>query len=164
MASDVSARDLVNKVWEEVAAEQSLRPPPMADLGDYDRLVEDAERRYVNSHYALDRAPLDCHAGRPGRVKTKLRARVARFVVAVLGGYFDDEQEFLAHLVRLQNTITVEVDRLSEEVRKLEALLQAESERLRAADATLHARLEDRIRVLEAEVVSLCHAPAGGDR
>lgn len=155
MANDISARDLVNKVWDEVAAERALRPAPTAGLADYDRLVEDAERHYVNSRYVLDRAPLNGDGGRPGRVKAKLRARAARFVVAVLGGYFDDEQEFLAHLVRLQNTITVHVDRLSEEIRQLEVLLQAESDRLRAADATLHARLEDRIRALEAEVAGL---------
>src|SRR5438270_526182 len=47
MASDISARDLVNKVWDEVAAERALRPAPAAGLDDYDRLVEDAERHYV---------------------------------------------------------------------------------------------------------------------
>ena len=86
MASDVSARDLVNKVWDEVAAERALRPAPTAGLADYDRLVEDAERHYVNSRYVLDRAPLDGDGGRPGWVKAKLRARAGRFVVAVDAG------------------------------------------------------------------------------
>lgn len=157
MASDISARKLVEQIWEEVAAEQSLRPSPTAGLVDYDRLVEDGERRYVNSRYVLHRAPFE-GGGRLGRVKRKLRARAARFVVGVLGGYFEDEQEFLAHLVRLQNTITVHIDRLSAEVRQVEVLLQTESERLRTADTVLHARLEDRLRTLEAEVAGLRQA------
>jgi hypothetical protein len=154
MAKDISARKLVEQIWEQVASEQALRPNPTAGLADYDRLVEDGERRYVNSRYVLHRAPVAGDAGL-GRVKKKLRARAARFVVGVLGGYFEDEQEFLAHLVRLQNTITVHIDRLSGEVRQLEALLQMESERLRAADTILHARLEDRLRALEHELVGL---------
>jgi hypothetical protein len=148
MSHDVSARDLVNQVWDEVAAERAQRPTPTAGLGEYDRLVENLERHYVNSRYVLTRSPLD-GSGRLRSVKGKLRGRAARFVTGILGGYFDDEQEFLAHLVRLQNTMAIHIDRLSEEVRRLEALLQAESERLRAADVALHGRLEDRIQALE---------------
>lgn len=165
MAGEVSARDLVQQVWDEVAAEQALRPRPDACLGDYDRLVENNERHYVNSRYVLDRKPavLDDRPVGPAGAKQKARARAARFVIAVLGRYFDDEQEFLAHLVRLQNTMTVHVDRLSAEVRQLEALLQAESDRLRAADTVLHGRLEDRIQALEAEVAAL-RRQGGGAR
>lgn len=163
MASDISARKLVEQIWEEVAAEQALRPNPTAGLADYDRLVEDGERSYINSRYVLHRAPLEGNGGL-GPVKRKLRTRAARFVVGVLGGYFEDEQEFLAHLVRLQNTITVHVDRLSAEVRQLEALLQAESERLRSADTVLHARLEDRVSALEADVARLRGQDGGGSR
>ncbi|MDQ1492695.1 MAG: hypothetical protein QOJ23_5209 [Actinomycetota bacterium] len=168
MANDVSARELVRQVWDEVAAERALRPAPEASLSDYDRLVEDGERHYVNSRYVLDRAPLDPDRrpgiGGAGRLTAKLRARAARFVVGVLGGYFDDEQEFLAHLVRLQNTLTVHIDRLSGEIRQLEALLQAESERLRAADTALHARLEDRIRAVADEVAGLRRSGGGAER
>jgi hypothetical protein len=168
MANDVSARDLVKKVWEEVAAEQALGRPPAADLADYGRLVEDPERHYVNSRYVLDRTPLDFEPGgdgrRPvGRVTSRLRARAARFVVGALGGYLDDEREFLGHLVRLQNAITVHIDRLSAEVRQLQASLQIESERLRAAEMTLHARLEDRIKALEDELAGL-RRQGGGER
>jgi hypothetical protein len=152
MGGDVNARDLVQEVWDEVAAERARRPPVTASLPDCDRLLEDRERRYINSRYVLDRAPLD---GGAGGAKAKLRARAAHFIVRVLGGYFNDEEEFLAHLVRLQNTITVHIDRLSVEVRQLEASLQAESAHLRAADIALHTRLEDRVAALEAEMAEL---------
>lgn len=155
MPADLSARDLVNKVWDEVAAGRALHLPPTADLGDYDRLVEDGERHYVNSRYVLDRTPFGGKDAGPGRVKGKLRRRAAHFVVGSLGSYFDDEQEFLAHLVRLQNTITRHIDRLSEEVRRLETMLQAEAVALRTADTTLHTRLENRIQALEGEIARL---------
>jgi hypothetical protein len=157
MASDVSARDLVRQVWDEVAVERASRPTPSVGLGNYDRLVDDAERHYINSRYVLARTPLVAD----GRKVPGLRARAARFVVGAFGRYLDDEQEFLAHLVRLQNTMTVHIDRLSGEVRQLEALLQAESEHLRAADTTLHADLEDRIRALEDEMAALRRAGGG---
>ena len=83
-ASDISARDLVNKVWDEVAAERALRPAPAADLEDYDRLVEDAERHYVNTRYVLDRTPLDSDGRRPGRVKAKIRVRAARYTLVTI--------------------------------------------------------------------------------
>jgi hypothetical protein len=161
MAGDLSARDLVKHVWDEVAAERAIRPTPTAGLGDYDRLVADPERHYLNSRYVLARTPLKA-ADVPGRgVRHKLRARTTRFVVDAFSRYLDEEQEFLAHLVRLQNTLTVHIDRLSGEVRQVEALLQAESDRLRAADTTLHARLEDRIQALEEELAALRRS--GGD-
>lgn len=161
--ADVSARELVQQVWDEVAAERALRPAPTVGLPEYDRLVEDGERHYVNSRYRLDRIPPepdgpngdDRPVGQLKRAEAKVRRRAARFVVGSLDRYLDDEQEFLVHLVRLQNTITVHIDRLSAEVRHLEALLLAESERLRNADTALHARLEDRIWALEAEVAEL---------
>lgn len=164
MPPDVSARELVQQIWDEVAAERSLRPTPDAGLVDYDRLLEDGERHYINSHYVLDRSPHDSESGRRplALARRRLRARAARFVVQVLARYFTDEQEFLAHLVRLQNKITVHVDRLSEEIRTLEAVLQAESDRLRTADAVLHARLEDRISTLEAELARLRGQDEGG--
>ena len=162
MAGNLSARDLVSEIWDEVAADRALRPLPTAQLADYDRLMDDTERHYINSRYVLNRAPLEDDPRFRGGAKGKLRARTARFVVAVLGRYFDSEQDFLAHLVRLQNTMADRIDRLSEEVRQLEAALQAESERLRATDITLHSRLEDRIQALEA-VVASTGAPGAGD-
>ena len=159
MAGDVSARDLVKQVWDEVAVERAQRPPPDAGLSDYERLVEDGERHYVNRRYVLDRKPVadegSAGAPSPRGVRGRVRARAGRFVVGVLRGYFDDEQEFLAHLVRLQNTITVHIDRLSQEIRQVESSLQDETERLRVAGVTLHARLEDRVRALEEEVAGL---------
>lgn len=167
MAGEISARDLVQQVWDEVAAEQALRPRPDAHLGDYERLVENSERHYVNSRYVLDRAPADLQGpanASPGGAKRKARARAAQFVVGVLRRYFEDEQEFLAHLVRLQNAMTVHIDRLSGEIRQLEALLQAESDRLRAADTALHGRLEDRIQALENDVAALRSQNGGARR
>lgn len=156
MASDISARELTRQLWEEVAAERALRTNPHAGLGDYDRLINDSERHYLNSRYVLRRSPRGSEGGeRWLRVNGALRLRAAQFVLRVLERYFDDEQEFLAHLVRLQNTVTANIDRLSAEVRQLESLLQAESERLGAADAILHARLEERINALEEQVAGI---------
>jgi hypothetical protein len=158
MAGEVSARELTQRVWAEAAAERATRPAPDAGLGDYDRLVEDDERLYINSRYVLDRAPSQGgeEVGRPlSRPMGRLRRRAAQFVVQVLERYLDDEREFLSHLVRLQNMITVHIDRLSGEVRQLEAVLRAESDRLRAADTALHASLEDRLDALENEIAAL---------
>lgn len=155
MATEVTARELVEQIWAEVEAERALRPEPQAGLGSYDRLLEDGERHYINSRYVLNRSPRDDAGASSGRLPLRLRARAARFVVHVLGGYFADEEEFLAHLVRLQNRITVEIDRLGEEVRQVEELVRAESDRLRSADTVLHTRLEERVQALEEELAAV---------
>jgi|GEM_PF-4444123 len=164
MSTEVSARELTQRIWDEVAGERALHPAASASLPECSRLVEDSERHYVNNRYVLDRSPVgeDRSRWRPlHRAKRKLRAKAARFVLHALARYFEDEQEFLAHLVRLQNTITVHVDRVSAEIREVEALVLAESDRLRGADTVLHDRLEARIRMLENEVDALRSADPG---
>lgn len=77
----------------------------------------------------------------------------------MLGPYFADEHEFMAHLVRLQNKLTVSHDRLGHEIRALHNAVQVESERLRKTSAVLHDRLEERIADLEREARSVRKAP-----
>jgi hypothetical protein len=155
MTGDVSSRELTQQVWDEVAAERALRPAPSASLSAYEPLLEDTERHYVNTRYVLDRTPLAGDSGGGGllrAIRQKLRARAARFVIHTLRRYLDDEQEFLVHLVRLQNTVAVRVDTLGEEIRQVETLLRRECEMLRCADTALHAHLEHRLGVLEDEI------------
>lgn len=94
-------------------------------------------------------------AGRLPAVKNKTKVRGGRFVVNVLGRYFASEHEFIAHLVRLLNKMTVRHDEMAEEIRNLHEAVRAESDRLRQANAVLHGRLEARIEVLEREIRAL---------
>jgi hypothetical protein len=147
----VSTRELVDRIWAEVAAEQSSRfETALEPLPAFDLLLQDEERRYINAHCVFSRRPSEVKSGGMLRtLKKRTKARAGHFVVKVLDRYFDEEQEFRAHLVRLQNTLTVEHDRLSVEVRETHAALRSEVDRLWQAYAAMHSALEDRVRALE---------------
>jgi hypothetical protein len=148
----VSARELVDRIWAEVAAEQASRfGTSLEPLPPFDSLLHDEERRYINAHCVFDRTPAEVTSGGMMRMlKKRTKARAGHFVMKVLERYFDDDQEFRAHLVRLQNTLTVEHDRLSAEVRAVHEALRSEVDRLWQAYAAMHSALEDRVRALEA--------------
>lgn len=152
----VNSRELVEQIWSEVADEQSikletmLRNPP-----EFEQLIHDEERRYINARCQLATTPADLPpAGSLKALKGRLKRRAGHFVVAVLGRYFADEHEFMAHLVRLQNKLTVDHDRMAHELRNLHHALRVESERLRKANLALHARLEERMTALERDLRS----------
>ena len=148
---DVSTRDLVDRIWAEVAAEQASRfETSLEPLPAFDLLLHDEERRYINAHWAFSRAPsaVDCSGTMRG-LKKRAKARAGHFVMKVLARYFDEDEEFRAHMVRLQNTLTVEHDRVSVEVRDVHDTLRSEVDRLWQAYAAMHAALEDRVRALE---------------
>lgn len=111
--------------------------------------MDDDERRYLNSRCVLRRDPV-----KPGGrgVLSRAKGRAASFVIRSLDRYLDDEEEFLAHLVRLQNKLTVEHDRLVDEVVAIRQSVAEETERIAAATRHLHAAVEERLAVLERRV------------
>lgn len=134
-----------------IAAADGVGKPP-----EFDRLINDEERRYINAHTHFDTTPAQLPAGGQLKpLKKSLKFRGGTFIVGVLGRYFADEHEFIAHLVRLQNKLTANHDRLGNEIRALHLALQVESERLRQANAVLHDRLEERISALEDQLQSM---------
>lgn len=140
----VTTREVVARLWGEVAAEQASRFESLLEpLPEVEPLAQNRERWYLNQHWAVDRAPASVVSS--ARFKRQLKNRAAQFIVGVLERHFEEEQEFRAHLVRLQNTLTVECDRLSLEVRQVHEALRRELERLWQA----HAALEDRVASLE---------------
>ena len=147
----VSTRELVDRIWAQVAAEQASRfETSLEPLPTFDPLLHDGERRYINAHWAFTRTPSEVPSvGAMRSLKKRAKARAGHFVMKVLERYFDEDQEFRGHLVRLQNTLTVEHDRLSMEVRDVHEALRSEVDRLWQAYAAMHAALEDRIRALE---------------
>lgn len=155
----VVSRELVEKIWSEVAAEDAIGKESLLDpLPEFERLVHDGERRYLNARCVFDTTPAQVEpAGRLRTLKGRLKRRAGHFVVAVLERYFADEQEFIAHLVRLQNKVTVHQDRLAEEVLALHHALRIESRRLRDRSTLLHRALEDRIEALERQLAANPH-------
>lgn len=149
----VSSRELVDRIWAEVSAEQATRfETSLEPLPAFDLLLYDEERRFINAHCVFKRTPSEVHSGGMMRsLKKKAKARAGHFVVKVLDRYFDEDQEFRAHLVRLQNRLTVEHDRLSLEVRDTHEALRSEVDRLWQAYAAMHSALEDRVSLLEAD-------------
>jgi hypothetical protein len=147
----VSTRELVDRIWAEVAAEQASQlETSLEPLPAFDQLLHDEERRYINAHCVFSRTPSDVTTGGGMRtLKRRTKARAGHFVMKVLERYFDEDQEFRAHLVRLLNTLTVEHDRLSAEVRETHEALRCEVDRLRQAYAAMHSAMEDRVRALE---------------
>lgn len=159
----VSTRELVEKIWTEVAADRlvqarsSLEPLPAFDL-----LTHDEDRRYLNDHWTFDRAPSQVQSsGFLRGVKRQAKRRAGQFVVRVLDRYFDEDQEFRAHLVRLQNKLTDEHDRTRTEIRELYAAFNSDMDRLWQAYAAMHAALEERVAALEASDPAASSGPTG---
>jgi len=128
----VSSREVVEEVWRHVAAKRDLRAaseirgfPPLPQLN------HDTERHLINARCVLDRGPGELPSGKPlARVKKVVKRRAAAFTMAVLQRYFDDEQEFIAHLVRFQNNVADAHDQLAREVAALHRGTLLECERL----------------------------------
>jgi hypothetical protein len=160
----VNSREVVDQIWSNVATEQVLElTSGLGSAPEFDQLVLDEERRYLNAHVVLTNEPASlAGGGRLPTVKGKAKERAGRFIVNVLGRYFADEHEFNAHLVRLLNKITVHHDEMGAEIRALHDAVRADSDRLRQANAVLHQRLEARLEALEDEVRTLRAALAEG--
>jgi hypothetical protein len=157
----VNTRELVERLWAEAAAESALQEGFSLDaLPDFERLTHHEERRYLNAHCVFDRSPsLGGRGGLLAGFKERAKARGGRFVMHVLQRYFDQDQEFRAHLVRLQNTLTDEHDRARMEVRQVHESFRAETARMWQACAAMHRALEDRVEALEVTVSSTTGMP-----
>jgi hypothetical protein len=152
----VVSRELVEKIWSDVAAEDAIGTESLRDpLPVFERLVHDEERRYLNARCEFDTTPAEVAAtGKLATLKRRLKNRAGHFVVAVLERYFAEEHEFIAHLVRLQNKLTVHEDRLANEVLALHRALRVESKRLRDRSTLQHHALEERIEALERQLAA----------
>lgn len=160
--TSVNTRELVEKIRTQVAAERAVRAgASLGPLPAFDLLVHDAERRYLNEHWVFDRAPTRVGSG--GRLrgfKGQAKARAGQFVLGVLDRYFDQDQEFRAHLVRLQNRLTEEQDRARAELREVYEALTLELDRLQQAYEAVHTALEERVAALEPSGQTPDHGPA----
>jgi hypothetical protein len=147
---------LVEEIWRKVAADEVLDiEGEVGEAPHFEPLIHDEERRYLNAHCEFDTAPASVPAAGPAPgMKRRMKARAGHFVIAVLERYFADEKQFLAHLVRLQNKLTVNHDRLAEEVGRLHRAFRRDSERQRQRSAVLHSRLEERVAALERELAA----------
>lgn len=135
----------------------------LGDPPEFEPLVLDEERRYLNAHAVLTNEPTPLTGGgRMPALKGKAKDRAGRFVVNVLSRYFAEEHEFRAHLVRLLNKATLRHDEMGVEIRALHNAVRTDSDRLRQTNAVLHQRLEARLEALEDEVRTLRAALADG--
>lgn len=153
----VVSRALVEEIWSGVANDELTRvQPSLGEPPSFEALVHDEERRYINARCEPNTTPADVpSAGRLVPIKRRLKGRAAHFVMRVLEHYFADEREFLAHLVRLQNKLTIHHDRLAEELQRLHHALSVESQRLRQQSLILHRQLEQRIETLEEQLAQI---------
>jgi hypothetical protein len=155
------SRDLVERIWHEVAVEAELAAEPVAGPPpEFSFLIHDEERHYINSHWELDTSPADLpRVGRLGGVKARFKKRAAVFVVTVLERYLTEEKHLIAHMVRFQNNVAINHDRLAEELRQLHQQVPSEARRLWQRDAMLYEILNERIAELEREIDKLKGAP-----
>ena len=158
----VNTRELVEKIWAEVAADHGVRArSSLEPLPTFPSLTHDEERRYLNDHWRFDRVPSQVQSSGllPG-LKRQAKRRAGRFVIRVLDRYFDEDQEFRAHLVRLQNKLTDEHDRTRTEIREVYQTFSKEIDRLWQAYASMHTALEERVAALEAAGATASRGPA----
>lgn len=154
--ADVNARELVEQLWQRAEGELLLHDPVVPDLPEFESPEHDVNLRYVNSHWAIDpNPPQDGVPDGGGEWKAKAKDRFAETVFSVLRFYFRQEQDFLAHSVRVDNAMAGWCGRLAREVRMVAQAVSDESRRLAERQDVLHRRLEERITRLEARIAEL---------
>lgn len=141
----------MEQVWRRVALREELTSEPKIPAAPhFAKLEHDMERHIVNRRCILDRSPaVPPGAGWLKRVKTPLKRRAGTFLVTVLDRYFDDEQQFLAHLVRLQNNIAESHDHLAQDVTDLHRHVRDEALSLRRHIALLEESIDEKIAALQ---------------
>jgi hypothetical protein len=141
----VSSRELVDRVWHEVARREALVAEPIDHKPFRPAPLEhDPERHYINARWKLDTAPAPLGGvGALASVKARMKRRAGLFVVAVLDRYFSDESEFLAHLVRYQNNVADAHDQLALEVASLDHAMRVESHALKQRMAIVLEAVEE---------------------
>lgn len=152
--TDITAQVLVEQLWHRadgvVLASDALLP----ELPEYESPEHDENLRYLNTHWAIDPAP-DAPGGGGVEWKDRAKRRLTATVLSTLRRYFEQERDYFAHSVRHANALAEWCGRLAREVRVVAQAIGDESRRLADRQDVLHARLEDRIAVLEARVAEL---------
>jgi hypothetical protein len=145
--ADISARKLVEEIWQraedELLGGTSVLPP----LKDFESLEHNGDLRYLNSHWSID--PAQAGPPRGSEWKQKARSRFAASVYAVLDRYFAQERDFFAHSVRYQNEVAQWCATLSREIRQVASALEDEARRLSERQDVVQRRLEARVAELE---------------
>jgi hypothetical protein len=152
-----NARDLVERIWERADGQLLDGEPVLPDLPDYESPEHDGDLRYVNSHWSID--PAYEGPARGGEWKVRAKERLSGSVFGVLDRYFEQERDFFAHGVRVQNKLAGWCSRLAREVRTVAQALNDESNRLVERQDVLHRRMEDRVAALEARLETLEQHP-----
>ena len=147
----ISSREVVEEIWRHVAAKRELRASSeIRGFPALPQLNDDMERHLINARCVLDRGPGEPPLAPPfAKIKRIVKRRAAAFTMAVLQRYFDDEQEFLAHLVRYQNNVADAHDQLVREVSALHRGTLLECERLMSKLEALEETVQ-RIRMADA--------------
>lgn len=145
----LSSRQVVERLWDGVRQrEEALAGFPIPRPTEAEPLIHSSTLRYLNVHWAID-PPAPPPAGRLASVRARARARAARFVCDLLTRYMQDERDFFAHTVRMQNSLAANYDELAHHLTQLAEAVKAEAQRLADRDEFLHGLLETRLDALE---------------
>jgi len=152
----LNARELVGRLWAETEARKVLEDtvPSLPDAGS---LQHGHILRHLNANWQFDLAPF---VGGSTGIRRRVKQRVARTVVSFLQEYFQEERDFMAHLVRLQNELAARSDESAAEVRQVVQSLRAVVTMLSERDDRLHALAEARLEQLQAAIDQLQRSTA----
>jgi len=151
--TDITAQVLVEQLWQRADGVLLASRPVLPDLPEYESPEHDENLRYLNTHWSIDPTPDGPDSG--VEWKDKAKRRLAATVLSTLHRYFEQERDYLAHSVRHANALAGWCGRLAREIRVVAQTIGDESRRLSDRQDVLHARLEDRIAVLEARIAEL---------
>lgn len=150
-SSLLSSREIVERLWNDIRMRDEVAAKTaVPELSTYEQLVQGEALQYLNVHFP-GRPPDPQQPGSGSKLKRKVRARLARFVIGLFAEYFEAEREFNTHVVRFANSTANSQDRLAHDVRQLAEAVRTESMRLRDEFDTLHRLLEARVVTLEDE-------------
>jgi hypothetical protein len=151
--ADIAAQELVQQLWAKAEGELLSGRPLVPDLPDFEAPEHDGDLRYLNGNWAID--PADEGPSQGPEWRTKAKTRFTATVLSSLDRYFEQERDFLAHSVRVANTLAGWSGRLAREIRIVAQAIGDESARLVERQDILHRRTEARIAELEARVAEL---------
>lgn len=120
--ADLDAGAVVDELRTQLRARPwAPSPPPEAALGP---MLEDPNLAYLHRHWALRRTLEPTGQRRPVTgLRSVAKAVLARLAFAALRPYLDQEQELLAHAVRLLDGLARRCDAMmADQARELDAL------------------------------------------
>ena len=143
----VNAKELVEQLWRDVKAQEQVQDlTDVPTLPSRDSTADNATLRTLNVIWDVP-APQPPPA--TSSLKGKARHRAATFILNLLRPYFDDQQQFRARTVQMLNTLSLNDDAVTDEIRQLATALRLESQRLTDRAELLHRLLENRVASLE---------------